>query len=349
MKIPHWPRRMVVAIILAQLVLAALIIQMVVIRPGRATGGFKRIERTEFAMDTVVEATVFATRKKQGEQAIAAVFDEISRLEAILARTKAGSDLERINSAAGKQPVTVSAPTFEVIQLGLDVGGRTDGAFDITIAPLIELWGFGTGETRVPTTEQLAHALNLVDFRNVSTYAEERQVYLQEADMRLDLGGIAKGFIVDKAVERLRAEGIISASVDAGGDIRVIGNKMDGTPWRIGIRDPRDRRRLVAVIPLTNRAIVTSGDYERLFFHEGERYHHILNPGTGMPARGVISVTIVANDAFTADALSTAVFVMGLEQGMAFVEKLPDIEAVIITEDEQIHLSSGLEGKVELL
>jgi FAD:protein FMN transferase len=347
MKIPHWPRRMVVAIIVAQLLLAVLILQMV--RAGRAPGGFVKVERTEFAMSTVVEAKVYAKNRKTGEQAVSAIFEEVARLEAILAKSRSGSEVDQINSGAGLKPVRVSASTFDIIQLGVDVGARTGGAFDVTIAPLVELWGFGTGDTQVPTVEQISEVLRYVDYTKVNMDAGQSQIFLQEKMMKLDLGGIAKGYIVDKAAEKLREMGIISASIDAGGDIRVIGNKMDGTPWRIGIRNPRDRRQLVAVVSLTNRAIVTSGDYERVFIQDGVRYHHILDPQTGMPARGVISVTVIADDAFTADALSTALFVMGLEKGMALVEELQGIEAIIITEDEEIHISSGLEGKVDLL
>jgi thiamine biosynthesis lipoprotein len=338
---------MVVAIIVAQLLLAVLIVQMV--RSASTDSGLTKIERTEFMMSTVVETTVYSSNKREGEQALTAAFGEVARLEAILDKNRSGSEVDHINTGAGEGPVSVSTMTFEVIQLGLEFGERTGGAFDITIAPLMELWGFGTGDTQVPSEEELTTALQYVDYKKVQLNTELTQVYLEEQMMELDLGGIAKGYIVDMAIELLRQAGITSASVDAGGDIRVIGNKPDGTPWRIGIRNPRDRRNLVAVVNISDRSIVTSGDYERVFIHEGESYHHILDPKTGMPARGVASVTIIADNAMTADALSTAVFVMGLEQGMALVEEMPGIEAIIITEDEKIHISTGLEGQVELL
>lgn len=345
MKLPHWPRRMVIAIIMAQILLALLIVQMV--RPGGITGGPRKITRTEFLMSTVVESVAYTENAKDGEQALSAAYEEAARLEAMLDRHRAGSDVAAINAQAGQQPVSVTEETFSIIRLALDVGRITGGAFDITVAPLLELWGFGTGETRVPTPQELAEVLPLVDFTKVRIDEEARRVFLEGEGIQLDLGGIAKGYIVDQAIDVLRQKGITSASVDAGGDIRVIGEKPDGSPWRIGIRNPRERRELVAVIELRDQAIVTSGDYERFFMHEGERYHHILDPDTGLPARGVISVTIVANDAFTADAYSTAVFVLGLERGLALVESMPGVDAIIITDDEQMHLSSGLEGKVK--
>jgi thiamine biosynthesis lipoprotein len=346
-KIPHWPRRMVVAIILAQILLAALLVQMV--RSNRTEGGVRKITRTEFLMTTVVEGLVYTNNPKQGEEAITAAYDEIARLETVLDRNEADSDVAKINMAAGESAVGVSDVTLEVIKLALETGRLTSGAFDITVAPVLDLWGFGTGNVEIPEEDKLQAALQRVDFKQVQLNSEESRVFLTEDMMKIDLGGIAKGFIVDRAVEVLRQAGVTSGSIDAGGDIRVIGEKPGGLPWRIGIRNPRERRELVAVVEIKDGAVVTSGDYERFFMHEGERYHHIINPATGMPARGVISVTIVANDAFTADALSTAVFVMGLEKGMALVESLPAVETIIITDDEKLHISTGLEGQVELL
>ncbi|MBT9169130.1 MAG: FAD:protein FMN transferase [Syntrophomonadaceae bacterium] len=347
MKLPHWPRRLIIAIVVSQILLVFFIINMV--RSGGPLGGPKRLVRTEFLMDTVVETMIYTANSKAGENALSAAFFEAVRLEAILNRHRAGSELKAINLLAGKEPLSVSADTFTNISLALEVGRLTSGAFDLTVAPLLELWGFATGNTVVPSQQELAKVLPLVDYRRVRLTEEGMQVFLENDGMKVDLGGIAKGYIVDKAVEVLQAAGISSGTVDAGGDIRVIGSKPDGSPWRIGIRHPRERRELVAIVDLRDKAIVTSGDYERFFTVGGQRYHHLLDPQTGLPVRGVTSVTIVAPNAFTADAYSTAVFVMGQERGMALVESLPELEAIIITEDGQIHLSSGLEGQVEIL
>lgn len=345
MKLPHWPKRMVVAIIMAQLLLAVLIIQML---RGGTPGGIKKVERTEFLMSTVVEGTIYIDDNKFGQAALSAAYNEVGRLELMLDRHRPASEVSKINDAAGVQPVAVSATTFEVVERALEIGRLTDGSFDITVAPLLELWGFGTGDARVPTEEELTTALQFIDYTRVRLEREQLQVFLEDDKAKIDLGGIAKGFIVDRAVEILIAAGVTSASFDAGGDIRVIGQKPDGTPWRIGVRHPRERRKLIARVELRDQAIVTSGDYERFFVSDGNRYHHILNPDTGFPAQGLISVTVVASDAFTADALSTAIFVLGLERGMALVELLPNVEAILITEDVQVHVSGGLQGKVEI-
>ena len=346
MKLPHWPRRMVVVIIMAQLLLAVLIIQML---RGGSPGGMKKVTRTEFLMSTVVEGIIYADNNKFGEASLAAAYNEAGKLELILDRHRPTSDVSKINEAAGKQPVAVSAATFAVVERALEIGRLTNGSFDITVAPLLELWGFGTGDTRVPTDEELAAALQVIDYTRVRLERENQQVFLEDANAKIDLGGIAKGFIVDQAVEVLLKEGVASAYFDAGGDIRVIGGKPDGTPWRIGVRHPRERRQLIARVELRDQAIVTSGDYERFFVSDGIRYHHILDPATGFPAQGLISVTVVAKDAFTADSLSTAIFVLGLERGMALIESLPNVEAILITEDVQVHVSGGLQGKVDLL
>jgi len=318
-------------------ILAALFI--LVIRPA---GDAKKVTRTEFLMDTIVESLIYTKDSKLGDEALTYAYREISRLEKFLDRHISGSDVTKINQAAGREQVLVSVDAMEVIIRSLEVGELSGGAFDITIAPLIKLWGFGTGDTQIPGEAELSEALDLVDYRQVQVDREAGTVFLQHAGVELDLGGIAKGFIIDKAVEVLRDKGITSAYFDAGGDIRVLGDKPDGTPWRIGIRHPRDRRDIAAIVEIRDSAIVTSGDYERYFQVNDERYHHIIDPQTGMPARGLISVTVVAADAFTADAYSTAVFVLGLEQGIALVESLPGVEAILITEDEQVHITSGL-------
>jgi FAD:protein FMN transferase len=310
--------------------------------------GLKEVKRTEFLMDTIVSSEIHVKSRQQGEEALDLAFSEMARLENILDRFIATSEVAAINRAAGTSPVTVSAETFDVIRKSLQVGEQTAGAFDITIAPLMRLWNFGGENVSIPGEEELAEARKLVNYQKVQLNAADSSVFLTDTGAQLDLGGIAKGYIVDRAADILIAHGITSASIDGGGDIRVIGSKPGGNPWRIGVRHPRDRRDIIAIVNLHNQAIVTSGDYERFFMVNDVRYHHILDPATGMPARGVISVTVIAPDAFTADAWSTALFVLGLEAGMKIIEELPEIDAILITDDEEVHISSGLVGKVEV-
>ena len=203
---------------------------------------------------------------------------------------------------------------------------------------LISLWGFGTGEYKVPTDEEIAAALKTVDYRRVEIDKAKKRVRIPAGTV-LDLGGIAKGYIVDEA-RRFLAQNRMQRAIVNAGDISVIGSVLMG-PLACWVQNPDDHRRF-AVIPLQNNSVVTSGDYQRYFVQDGERWHHILDPRTGYPARGIRSVTIVTEKAAVADALSTAVFVLGLERGSALVEKLPGVEAIIVTSDDDVWISSGL-------
>ena len=327
------------------------IIVVVLVVGVYSLGRERKLERTEFLMDTIVNASIYVKNSRQGQEALNSTFKEMSRLEVMLDRHRSDSELAQINEASGVQAVTVSDETLYVIKRSLQIGEQTDGAFDITIAPLLSLWGFGTGNENVPEDTKLAAVKKLVDFRMVEVNEQDNMIYLREKEMEIDLGGIAKGYIVDNGAEVLIKNGVSSAFLNAGGDIRVIGGKPDGSDWRIGISHPRPQnsRHLIAEVKLRDRAIVTSGDYERFFLADNIRYHHIIDPKTGLPARGLISVTVIAPAAQTADALSTACFVLGLERGMALIEGDKNLEAIMVTEDEQVHVSSGLDGKVDVL
>ena len=311
-----------------------------------ARGGMEKVARNEFLMDTLVQSTVFAREASQGQHALEAAYQEMFRLEGLLDRHYRGSEVTQINRAAGREPVPVSPETLLIIEQALEFAALTGGAFDITVGPLLRLWRFADGGGRVPPAESLRAAAALVDFGQVVADRQAGSVFLRKSGAEIDLGGIAKGFVVDRAVEVLRRSGISSASVDAGGDIRLLGTKPDGSPWRIGVRHPRERRGIIAVLELEDCAVVTSGDYERYFLFEGRRYHHLLDPATGRPAGGLVSVTVVAPEATTADALSTAVFVLGRERGLALIESLPGIETLLVTAELEVVYSSGLAGKV---
>lgn len=288
-------------------------------------------------MSTVVDVSAYGP---DAETYVKQAFAEMEKLEAILSRHLIDSEVSRINSQAGEW-IDVSESTLEVIELGVEYGTLTDGAFDITVGGLISLWGFGTGEYKVPTDEEIAAALKTVDYRRVEIDKAKKRVRIPAGTV-LDLGGIAKGYIVDEARRFLAQNRMQRAIVNAGGDISVIGSRPDGTPWRVGVQNPDDPSQIRWVIPLQNNSVVTSGDYQRYFVQDGERWHHILDPRTGYPARGIRSVTIVTEKAAVADALSTAVFVLGLERGSALVEKLPGVEAIIVTSDDDVWISSGL-------
>ncbi len=302
---------------------------------------------SHMAMDTVIELRLQAGSRREAEAVKDEVFAEMERLEALLSRSLEDSDVNRVNAAAGKEAVTVSPETMSLAGAALEYAALSEGAFDPTIAPLLDCWGFLDQRYRVPGPEEIEAVLPLVNFRLLELDRERQTIYLPEAGMSLDLGGIAKGFIVDRGLAVLSRAGIRHAFLNAGGDIGLLGTRPDGEPWRIGVRHPRVENSLMAVLPLNGGAVVTSGDYERTFELKGVRYHHILDPATGKPAAQLASVTIIAPTAMEADALSTAVFVLGPSRGLALVEQLPGIEAVLVTPEMEVLVSSGLKDIIE--
>ncbi len=338
--------------VLAVIIILALIVFAVfrILNPEDSGSGIQRFSKTELLMDTVFEIAVFTEDEAEGNRLLREAFSEVRMLEKTLSRFISGSEVDNINQAAGENPVEISSDSLQVIKEGIYLGEVSQGSFDITIAPLMDLWGFSTGEQRVPTPEEIEETLLLIDYTEVDINEQRNTVYLPREGMSLDLGGIAKGYIVDRIIQYLESQDVETAFVNAGGDIRVIGNRPDGTPWRIGIRSPRNRegQDLIAVIPISDQAVVTSGDYERFFTSDGIRYHHILDPSHGYPAAEAISVSIVARECMAADGLSTAIFVLGPQKGIELLESLPGIEGIIIDTEEKVHVSSGLQDIVEI-
>lgn len=299
-------------------------------------------------MDTAIELRFETVAGTKGDQIADKVYSEIGRLEKLFSRSLPDSDVSRLNAQAGLNPVSVNPDVLFVAEQAVYYGEISGGAFDPTIAPLIDLWGFLGQEYRLPEKEEIKEVISLVDYRMLIVDSERNELYLPDQSMALELGGIAKGYIVDRALAILKEAGIKTAFVNAGGDIGLIGSRPDGTPWRIGVRHPRDQNKVIAVLQSKDGAVVTSGDYERSFEAGGESYHHILDPKSGMPAALLASVTIVAETAIAADALSTTVFVLGPDEGLALIERLPGVEGVLITPDLEIIISSGLFDLIEL-
>ena len=298
--------------------------------------------RTGFAFDTVV--TIQIGDASDPEALLDRCFDLINSLEQLFSRTMEGSDVWNINHAGGS-PVTVSEQTADLIRFSLSWCELTGGALDITIAPVSSLWDF-TGETKaVPDEDSIKAALPHVDYRCVTV--DENTVTLSDPDAMLDLGAIAKGYASDLIRELLEENGCDSALINLGGNIMTVGKKPNGSDWIIGVRRPfSDAEDSIEAIPATDLSVITSGSYERFFTLDGRLYHHILDPKTGMSAdTGLSGVSIVSSRGAVGDALSTACFVMGPEKGMELIESLPGIEALFITEDEELIPSSGWQGK----
>ena len=291
------------------------------------------------------------TRDESGAvAAFEAVFAEFERLDRLMSVWQEGSEIERLNRAAGVEPVPIGDEVLEVLSVARQVSEWTDGKFDVTFGALSGLWKFDHDQDNtIPPRQAVAARLPAVDYTALTVDAARHTAFLARRGMRAHLGGIGKGYAVDRAAAILRTRGFTDFMIQSGGDLFVSGLR-DNRPWRLGIRDPRGPAdRSFAALDLSNGTFSTSGDYERFFMKDGRRYHHILDPDRGEPARGCRSVTIVADKAVLADALSTGVFVFGPEKGMALIERLPDVEGVIVTADNRVLVSSGLKGRLRLL
>ena len=282
--------------------------------------------------------------------AFAQVFREFDRLEALLSIWKPGSDVVRITEAAGRTAVAVSRDTIVVLEAAAQASEWTGGKFDITFGALADIWKFDHDQDdTVPDRRAIEARLPLVDYRFVHVDRAAGTAFISKAGTRIHLGGIGKGYAVDRAAVILRARGLSDFLIQSGGDLYVAGLN-DGAPWKLGIADPRGTGgQTFATLELSNGTLSTSGDYERFFIENGIRYHHLLDPDRGTPAAGSRSVTIVADSAMLADVLSTGVFIMGPEAGMALLERLPQVEGVIVSSSNQVLVSSGLTGRVTLI
>lgn len=299
-------------------------------------------------MGSEVHLTAWTDDEPRALQAFEQVFDEFDRLDRLHSVWKDGSDVLRVNAEAGHAPVKVSAETIEVLRVARQVSEWTDGKFDVTFGALSGLWKFDHDQDdQIPNLEEVRRRLPLIDFEAVDVNADAATVFLRRPGMRMHLGGIGKGYAVDRAAAILRAGGVANFLIQSGGDLFAGGTRGD-RPWRTGIRDPRGPvDRVFAAMNLRDETFSTSGDYERYFIRDGRRYHHILDPDEGWPAYGCRSVTIVAKQAVFADGLSTGVFVLGPQAGMALIEKLPDVEGVIVSDRNEVLVSSGLKARLE--
>lgn len=298
------------------------------------------ISRTDFAFDTVITITVYDRKDLPAQEAC---FTLAKHFEALFSRTLPESDVARINAAKGK-PVTVSRETIELLSIALSYAELSKGAFDPTIGALSSLWDFTSGKKELPSEEAIQGAVKSVDYRKVSIDPDALRVSLQDPDARLDLGGIAKGYIADRMKEELQKYGVKHAIINLGGNVLVLGNRKGGGDYRIGIQKPfAEEGTPITELPLSDGSLVSSGIYERYFEKDGMIYHHILDTKTGYPIRNnLLSVTIRSKKSVDGDALSTICLALGLEEGLSLIETLPDTEAVFITDDYQLHATSGL-------
>jgi FAD:protein FMN transferase len=297
------------------------------------------MQRTEAIMGTRCYVELWADDPVKGDAAIDAVMAELRRIDDLMSHYKPESQLSQINAYANERPVQVDKELFDLLKLSTYYSQITDGAFDITYASVGYLYDYRRHIR--PTEEQIKQALPAVNWRNMLFDEEHHTVRFEHPGMRIDVGGIGKGYAVDRGIAILKARGIGHALVTAGGDSRIIGDRM-GRPWLVAIRHPDNPKKVVTRIPLSDTAVSTSGDYERFFDEDGVRYHHIIDPRTGHSASKVRSATILAPTATQSDGMSKTAFVLGAEKTLEIINRMPEYDAVFVLPDGRVLYSNGL-------
>lgn len=329
-----------------------LILLLIVIAAGCSANSTEEsitpVSKNYFIFDTIVTVRVYDSRVTDAH------FNEIEqlleRIDQRMNRQRAGSEIDNVNKKAGQAAVQVSEETFHVVTTALKYASDSDGRFDPSIGPLVDLWGIGSDNASIPAAGLIKQTLQLVNHNDVTVNEDTHAIMLNRAGMSLDLGAIAKGYAADIIGEYLEEQGFASAIIDLGGNILAKGTKPNGQPWSIGIQAPdKQRGTSLGMLRVTDQTVVTSGVYERYFEENGQVYHHILSPQSGYPvANDLLSVTIITDKSIDADAMSTTVFSLGLDSGMTFVEAQSNAEAIFVASDKKVYLTSGLKDRFEM-
>lgn len=303
----------------------------------RIFDSFHKIMGVDFVI-SVVE-----TDSLRAESQIEYAVEEARKIEGIISSWDKNSQTTQINFNAGIQPVSIDVELFELIERSIRVSDLTDGIFDITVGPLIQVWKMDSLHTKLPTDENISLAKSLVNFKLIELNKENQSVFLPKKGMNIGFGGIGKGFIAEHLKVKLSQRGIKSGMISAGGDIIVWGNHPQQELWSLGVANPSQKDELLGYLKVKNNSVVTSGNYEKYIEIEGKKYTHIINPKTGFPVEGIKSVTVVCPNAELADALATSCFVMGAKDGLNFIEKLKGVEALFVDVNDEVSSTSGLQ------
>lgn len=300
--------------------------------------------QNSYQLNTVITLSIYADKEVPNE-VFTELFEEIAYYENMISKTIEGSELSQINENAGIKPVTISDEMMEIVTKGINYAENSGGLFDVSIGPVVNLWGIGTDLAAVPTDADLKSSMSVVDYKKIILDTNENTIFLEDKGMALDLGGIAKGYIADRVKALIIENGYESAIINLGGNVLTVGVKPNGANWVIGVRDPEiDAVTELGAISVTGRSVVSSGIYERFFSEGDKRYHHIINPYTGYPEdNDLMSVSIISELSVDGDALSTTVFLLGLEKGYEYIESLEDVEAIFIMKDRSIYVTSGMQ------
>ena len=315
------------------------------------SSGNRLVEQTFASMGTELRLTAWTTDEAGAVNAFKEIVQEFDRLEGLLSNWRENSDVQRLNAAAGKHPVPVGTDFRDIVRTARQVSEWTGGKFDVTFGVMAGLWKFDyqNKDGTVPEHSEVVRRRSLVNYRDLEVNEDAGTAFLRREGMVVNLGGIGKGYAVDRARDILRKRGFHDFMIQFGGDMYAAGHHND-RPWRLGIQDPRGPAdRIFAAMDVSESTFSTSGDYERFFIKDGRRYHHILDPATGEPTQGRRSVTIMTDSATVADGLSTGIFILGPKAGMALIQRLPGVEGVIVTAKNEVLMSQGLEGRLALL
>lgn len=304
-------------------------------------------EKASFLLGTIVQIKLF---EPQHEELFNEAFSIIQDIESKMSINIENSEINKINNNSGKSYVTVSPETYFVVEKGKYYSSLSNGSFDISIGPLVKLWGIGNKDAKVPLQNDIDKALSKIDYNNILLKESDKSIMLAKEGMIVDLGGIAKGYAADAVAEFLKSKNINRAIIDLGGNVLVLGGKSETEKWSIGIQNPFEpRNKYIGILNVMDKTVVTSGVYERYFYENNKRYHHILDPFTGYPVENsLMSVSIVADKSIDADGLSTTVFALGLEKGAKLIEKLDGIDAIFVDKNKNIYITKGLKESFKI-
>lgn len=308
----------------------------------------KPVEKETYMMGTIINLKVYG---KNAENATEKAIKRVEEIENKMSVNIEDSEISKLNSKAGVSAEKLSADTYSVIEKAVKYSKLTEGAFDPTIEPIVKLWGIGTDAERVPSDVEINEKLKLVDYKDIILNDKDSTAKLKRISQAVDLGAIAKGYTADEIKGILLENKISSAIINLGGNIYAMGHKVDGTDWNIGIQNPLDTRgEYLGTVSVSDKSVVTSGNYERFFMVGAKRYHHIFNPKNGYPSEnGIISTTIISDASIDGDVLSTSTYILGLEKAEKLVESIDGVEAIFVTDDKKIYVTSGIKDSFNLI
>ena len=306
------------------------------------------ISKTEYMLGTICTITLYDDKP---EFVIDKAFNRVKQIEDKMSVNKSGTELDAIAEGSGKKYVKVSDDTFYVLEKGKYYSQQSGGSFDITVGPLVKLWGIGTDHARLPEYKEIQAKRALVNYKDLLLDKKNKKVMLARTGMSLDLGGIAKGYAADEAARVLKENGVKHAIINLGGNVLALNSNPQGKPWKIGVQDPfQSRGNVVASLEVTNKTVVTSGIYERYFKKDGKIYHHILNPFTGYPMdNNLASVTLITNTSINADAMTKNAFYLGINKGLDYINSISGLQGIFITKDKKVYITKGLKDNFKII